>query len=1135
MFKFTFRQQVLTGFIISLIFVLFSAVTSYYSVKSMEEDAAWLNHTHEVIAKTESVNIQITKAESSMRGFLLTGRSSYLTPYNENIEGLPLVLADLRTLVDDNMLQSARADSLSTVVNKKLSIMARTLEENRLNGSEAGFKLLMTDQGKVVKDRIDQITREMILTEKNLLVKREDLSRKASERTINVVLGSALVIFCLILFLYTYIQRTFDQQKQTEAQIRKNNKQLSKLSSENKEKNWLLSGVAAVNEVLRGEQELEDLGNGVIATVCNVLQAPVGLFFLTDRHKQSLKRYGSYAYQPIPGSPDSYLMGEGYVGQVAREKAPKVLSSVPKGYIKISSGLGEADPAHLYFNPILFEGEVIAVLEIALNEPITEAGKLFLSTISESVAIAIKSIEARMTLRELFEQLQQQAEELETQQEELRTTNDELVYKSEQLQASEEELRVQQEELRQTNVELEEKARQLEEKNTSINDARQAMAIKADELAESNRYKSEFLANMSHELRTPLNSILILAKILNENKHQNLSAEQIKFAGVIHTAGTDLLNLINDILDLSKIESGKVELNIEPVDLHEIKYDMESLFTEVAKNKGIQFVTDVAENIPARIFTDLIRVEQIIKNLLSNALKFTPENGTILLDIQVETGGGVEKRVALSVKDSGIGIPEDKLKLIFEAFQQADGSTSRKYGGTGLGLSISKELAHLLGGEIHLESTPGVGSTFTLLLPQGEPAGLTSHVTTIKTSRDQVVSEPPAPAIQKKQDLILIVEDDKIFADVLKSYAVNKGFEVLIAYRGEEAFALALEKRPDAILLDIMLPEIDGWAVLKQLKADLRTREIPVHMMSASDDNESKARLEGAIEFLKKPIRAEQLDKILSYPTKQDTDFQLRSVLLVEDQEVQSMIVKEELVNKGIEVSQAFTGQQALELLETRSFDCMILDLHLPDISGFELLDQVKSQERFAQLPVVINTALDLNQEMMNRVAKYSEATVLKSSKSNSRLIDEVSLFINKLNKEEHLPVTARFEKVFEDKTILVTDDDMRNIFALSSALQDYNLNIVIANNGREALEKLERTEQIDLVLMDIMMPEMDGYEAMQAIRRRKEYEKLPIIALTAKAMKQDREKCLEAGANDFISKPVDIDKLLSMMRVWLS
>ena len=1135
MFKFTFRQQVLTGFIVSLIFVLFSAITSYYSVKSMEEDSTWLNHTHEVIAKTERVNMQVTKAESSMRGFLLTGRTSYLAPYTENIEGLPVLLSDLRTLVEDNALQAAHADSLNMFVNKKLSIMKGTLEENRLNGSEAGFKLLMTDQGKVIKDRIDQITKEMIRTERNLLVKRENLSTKASERTINIVLGSALVIFCLILFLYTYIQRTFDQQKQTEAQIRKNNKQLSKLSSENKEKNWLLSGVAAVNEVLRGEQELEELGNGVIAKVCHVLQSPVGLFFLTDKPKGLLKRYGGYAYRPVPGSPDSYMIGEGYVGQVAREKTPKLLSSIPKGYIKISSGLGNADPTHLYFNPILFEGEVIAVMEIALNEPITEAGKLFLSTISESVAIAIKSIEARMTLRELFEQLQQQAEELETQQEELRSTNDELVYKSEQLQASEEELRVQQEELRQTNAELEEKARQLEEKNISINEARQAMAIKADELAASSRYKSEFLANMSHELRTPLNSILILAKILNENKKQNLNPEQIKFAGVIHTAGTDLLNLINDILDLSKIESGKIDLNIEPVDLQEIKYDMESLFTEVANNKGIHFIANVSQSIPSRISTDLIRVEQIIKNLLSNAFKFTPKNGTISLDITTETRETGEKMVALSVKDSGIGIPEDKQKLIFEAFQQADGSTSRKYGGTGLGLSISKELAHLLGGEIRLQSTPGLGSTFTLYLPAVVTEGLTSPVTAIASHSAEVISAPQEAAVSQKNYMVLIVEDDEIFANVLKSYALNKGFDVVMTHRGDEAFGMALEKHPDTILLDVMLPGMDGWAILKQLKADPHTKDIPVHMMSSADENEGKARLEGAIEFLKKPINPKQLDGVLFNPDKPDNDFQLKAVLLVEDEELQSMVVKEELVNKGIEVAQAFTGKQALQLLESRSFDCMILDLHLPDISGFELLDQLKSQDRFAQLPVVINTAMDLNQEMMSRVAKYSEATVLKSTKSNSRLIDEVSLFINKLNKVEHLPAATNFDKVFENKTILVTDDDMRNIFALSSALHDYNLNIVIANNGREALEKLESYKQIDLVLMDIMMPEMDGYEAMQVIRSRKEYEKLPIIALTAKAMKQDREKCLEAGANDFISKPVDVDKLLSMMRVWLS
>ena len=1146
MFKFSFKQQVITGFVVSLIFVMVSAISTYLSIKSAEEDAAWENHTQDVINHATLINLQLTNAESSMRGFLITEKPSYIQPYNVSIDLVSPNLRELKSIVADNPSQIKNVDSLEHYVNKKLNIMKETLAAHQSGNREAALALVRTNKGESYMDDVDRLCDQIIQAENDLLVQREKATKKSGERVIIIVLGSALINFCLFLLLFYYIKRTFEEQKNKEIEISNSNIRLGILSEENKQKNRLLSGLAAINEVMRGEHELEELSTRVIKEICSFLAVPVGVFFLADKKNQLLKQSGSYAYQQK--QPKEYYFGEGMVGQAALEMQTKLITTVGEEDLRIRTALVQMPPKYIYLCPVVFEGKTIAVIELGLNAAPDEATIAYLETIEESIAVAINSTNARIRLQLLFEHTQQQAEELESQQEELRTTNEELMYKTDQLQASEEELRVQQEELRQSNAEL-------EEKNLSINEANEAISLKAEELASTNQYKSEFLANMSHELRTPLNSILILARILKDNKPDNLNEEQVKYAGVIHSAGSDLLTLINDILDLSKIESGKIDLQIETVRPAEIKQDMESLFSEIARSKKIAFDVQLANDLPEKLLTDLSRIEQIIKNLLSNAFKFTPEQGEITLGISRAKAAQTfftdklkeaSDIIAIEVKDSGIGIPEEKQKLIFEAFQQADGSTSRKYGGTGLGLSISKELAHILGGEIHVESSTATGSIFTLFIPAAfhQPVEVAEKRKEIPLVMPTTRKEADLPA-DKNGKVLLIVEDDVVFAEVLKDYALEKGFQPLLAHQGDHALEMAMEKLPDAIILDIMLPVMDGWAVLKKLKTNVRTQHIPVHMMSAGDERKDRAQHEGAISFLKKPIAKEQLDDTFDSILGQHYTYNFKTVLLIEDQELQSKLVKEELVSKDIEVEQAFSGAQAMELLQTRTFDCIILDLNLPDISGFDLLDKIKAQPAFANIPVVINTAMELDQEKMSHIMKHSEAMVLKSMKSNNRLIDEVSLFMNKLKKEDRtvspqLKSTNNnhaltVEKAFQDKTVLIADDDMRNIFALSSALQDYNLNIVVASNGREAIEKLENSTTIDLVLMDIMMPEMDGYEAMRAIRLNKEFVKLPIIALTAKAMKNDREKCIAAGANDYISKPVEIDKLLSMMRVWLS
>lgn len=1123
----------------------------------MDEDSDWENHTYDVIDKAQELELTLLNSETGLRGFILSQRPEYITPYHDNVNKIIPAVKTLRSMTRDNAKQQLRLDSIEYYAKLKIANMQLVLSTNAAKGQAAAIEKILSDKGKIYKDNLLRLNNSLMSTENKLLTIRTETRENSAQQSMIIVIISALIIFGLVLYLFSLIKRTFDEQKLTEITIRENNEELKKLSAENNQKNWLLSGTSSLNEAMRGEQEIDELSTNVITQLCNYLNAPIGALYLLDTKSHSLQLSGGYAFQEKKGKIGSINLGEGLVGQAALEKRPKQLNNVPADYLTITSGLGNTTPNTVFVLPVLFEENTIAVIELGLSVPPNEVTLLFLETITEGVGVGINSAIARAQLKELFMQTQQQTEELESQQEELRTTNEELLQKSEELQASEEELRVQQEELRHTNAELEEKASQLEERNISVNEAREAMSLKAEELEVSSRYKSEFLANMSHELRTPLNSILILARILKENRPDNLNEEQLKYAGVIHNAGNDLLSLINDILDLSKIESGKVDLDIEPVRPQEIRQNMEALFIEIAKSKKITFTASLGQGLPENFDTDLSRIEQIVKNLLSNAFKFTPEHGTI--DLEISTAGKDQKYhseqlqqtsqqiLSFRVKDSGIGIPEDKQKLIFEAFKQADGTTSRKYGGTGLGLSISKELANILGGEIQVESRPDAGSCFTLYVPAFYQESEENTLHEIMQHQPEIIPLIPEPVLvpvnKNRKQTLLIVEDDLIFADVLKDYAIEKGFEPILAHNGEVGLEMAISKLPDAIILDIMLPVMDGWSILKQLKANPLTKHIQVHIMSASDVKGEKALSEGAIGFLRKPIEKDDLEQAFSILNSGYMAYNFQTVLIIEDHELQSHMVKEQLVEKGIEVAQAFTGQEAMAMLNERSFDCIILDLNLPDISGFDLLDQIKTQDKFIHVPVIINTAMELGQDKIAHIMKYSEAMVLKSNKSNDRLIDEVSLFMNKLKKQENnsdLPArktktVSTIEKVLKDKTILITDDDMRNIFALSSALQVYEINIVIANNGREAIEKLDQVKNIDLVLMDIMMPEMDGYEAMKIIRQHKEFKKLPIIALTAKAMKNDREKCIEAGANDYIAKPVDIDQLLSMLRVWLS
>ncbi|MEJ7693451.1 response regulator, partial [Daejeonella sp.] len=1105
--KFTFQQQVIAGFAVCLALVFALAIGSYLSIRKLQADAGWVNHTYEVIGQAEKIENYIITCESGVRGYVASGDIDNLATFQDTKGKIIPSIIQLRNIVFDNSVK-VHLDSLQKYTERRIDRM-ETIVEARERSFEEAQLIIKGGTGEMLMNKIRSTIKDIVERENVLLAEREATSTRSVNQTILINVIGCILILGLVLLLLNFIRRSFREQKIIEERIRVANKHLEQLSVENQNNNWLLTGLAAMDETIRGELEMGELSGKIISQIAVYIEAHVAAIYIADELGENFHLTGSYAFQFREGNNNIIKLGDGLLGQAALDKKTIIFEDVPEDYVKICSGLGEVTPHTILVQPFLFEDSVKGVIEFGMVTELSPIKMEFIKMALDSIAVAVNSAQSRAKLKDLFEETHQQAEELEVQQEELRSTNEDLVQKTEMLQASEEELRVQQEELRQINAELEEKAEMLEERNKAVDQAREAIGLKAEELERTSKYKSEFLANMSHELRTPLNSILILARILKENKNANLTEDQIKYAGVIHNAGSDLLTLINDILDLSKIEAGKIDLTIEEVSIADVMQDIQLLFSEVAGNKKIIYEVNVDPDVPEKIISDRMRLEQILKNLLSNAFKFTPQNGSVEVSIglvkadkelsnEKMSNADVGSIISFEVKDSGIGIPQDKQKAIFEAFQQADGSTSRKFGGTGLGLSISRELTNILGGEIQIISKPGEGSSFTLYLPiefQGQDIPHEENEE-VKLSPPKASKTTDWPASQK-EPVMLIIEDDQNFAEVLKDYALERGFAPIMAFQGDTGLKMAQDHLPDAIVLDIMLPVMDGWTVLKSLKADPVTKDIPVHMMSAGDQSLMKAKRAGAIGFLKKPVEKEKLDEAFDMLLN-NRSIKLTKVLIIEDHEIQSENLTSQLTDHQIKVKQAFNGEQALQELEADSdFDCIILDIHLPDISGLELLDKIKSESKWADIPVIINTAMELDRESMDRVLRHTHAMVLKSNKSNDRLLDEVNLFMNKLRSPQHsLPFTdvkpenkasknnaVTTEKALVNRSVLIVDDDMRNIFALSTALQTYEMNIEIANNGLEALKKLDEMPDTDLVLMDIMMPEMDGYEAMQEIR----------------------------------------------------
>ena len=913
----------------------------------------------------------------------------------------------------------------------------------------------------------------------------------------------------------------------------------------NTEQDWLKTNLARFTNMLQGQRDLATVGRMMLSELAPLVEAQRGVVYQveTEGTSQGLKLLAAYADDADGGYAERLQLGEGLIGQSARDARRMFIVEIPPNVIPIRSGLFKAPPRHVIVLPVLFEGHVKAVIELASLGEFTTLQLSFLEQLTMSIGIVLNSIEATMQTEGLLKQSQQLATELQTQQRELQQTNEQLEQKAQQLADR--------------NVEV-------EAKNQEIEQARRAVEEKATELALTSKYKSEFLANMSHELRTPLNSILILGQQLTENPDGNLSNKQVEFARTIHGAGTDLLNLISDILDLSKIESGTVSVEAEEVYFSNLLEMMARPFRHEAENRRLQFEVAISPNLDRSIITDSKRLQQVLKNLLSNAFKFTAEGGVRLAVATAASGWNADHPilrhspsvVSFEVSDTGIGIPPEKQRIIFEAFQQADAGTSRKYGGTGLGLAISRELANLLGGEIQLRSTPGKGSSFTLYLPlaylgsatqkpasgaaaDGSRFGALTQVVSMRTpdrQLEQLLDD--RNELNPGDNIALIVEDDAHYARIMQAAAKERGFKVLVAQRGAEALELARGHLPTAISLDIFLPDMLGWTVLSQLKQDPATRHIPVQIVTMDEDrNHGLAR--GAFAFLHKPTTPEGLEsafaRIKDYATPRR-----KRLLLVEDDEAERKGVSELLGSSDVDIVWADTGAAALERLREEPADCVVLDLKLPDMSGFQVLESIRDDVALCDIPVVVFTGRELSADEDAKLLTMARSVVVKGVESPERLLDETSLFLHRVvadlppAKQRMLQRLHGSDDDLLKRTVLLVDDDTRNIFALSSVLERRGMEVLTATTGSEALGVLNARSDVAIVLMDIMMPGMDGYETIHAIRAKAEYRRLPILALTAKAMKGDREKCLEAGASDYLAKPVNIEQLLSALRMWL-
>ncbi len=1104
----------------------------------------WVQHTDRVLNNaSESLKLSIDQ-ETGFRGYLLSGDVRFLQPYEVAKPRIRAEMQTLNELVADNPLQVERLRSIAALQDEWTAFAQGAIAAKRDGGNF--LDPVRDGRGKQLTDAIRDEYGAFIAMEQRL---REERNNAASNTAITTI--ALFLLFTLIFSggLAIFGRRELLRLTGTYGAILKKQEEHNERMQAQA---WLRNGQNQMAERLIGQQALPVLGRNTLEFLASHLDAAVGALYVREEHG-NLRRVATYGFsREHENAEQSFYSAEGMVGRVAHDQRLLILDNLPGDYLKVSSGLGEGKPLVVALLPVSNDGDINGVVELGFLRPLNERDSEFLEQIAPSVGASMEAARYRHRLQEILAETQQLNEELQVQQEELKTANEELEEQSRALKESQAHLETQQAELEQSNEQLSMQRDALDDRNTALREAQQQLEERAEELQRASRYKSEFLANMSHELRTPLNSSLILAKLLADNPKGNLDAEQVKFADSIYSAGNDLLNLINDILDISKVEAGKLDLRPENTNVVRLAQSLETTFQPVAGEKQLAFNVDIADDLPRSLYTDRLRVEQILKNLLSNAFKFT-EQGQVSLSVS-----RVEEGVSFAVRDSGIGIAKEQQEYIFEAFRQADGTTNRRFGGTGLGLSISRDLATLLGGWISVSSTPGEGSVFTLVLPLTFSPGEEDLLLPAGESAPVVPSVAPAVAVPAQSEVarnvptfpddrgmsvlggrcVLVIEDEPQFAHILYDLAHELDYRCLVAHSAEDGLELATSHHPDAILLDMRLPDGSGLSVLQRLKENPGTRHIPVHVISVEDMAEAALHM-GAVGYALKPATRDQLKGVFGKLEARLTQ-KMRRVLVVEDDKLQRDSIARLIGDDDIEIVAVEFGEQALEQLRHHIFDCMIIDLKLPDMQGDELLARMGSEEIRSFPPVIVYTGRNLTRAEEAELLKYSRSIIIKGARSPERLLDEVTLFLHMVESElsserQHMLKTARSrDRVFEGRRLLLVDDDVRNIFALTSALEHKGAQVEVARNGREAIEKLEAVGDIDLVLMDVMMPEMDGYEATRRIRENPRWRKLPIIAVTAKAMKDDQDLCMKAGANDYLAKPIDLDRLFSLVRVWL-
>ncbi len=1191
---------------IGLLVVLFVAcsVITLQSISRQNESWHWSRHTYEVRAKLDDVVESLQESQIAARGYLLGQHPDDLIAFDQASRELEQNLASVRKLTADNPLQQTRLDHLE-------QLSAQWRKEASQYGIEPMQAIKATDPVEAAQEHVRvqhgylehrsvlmtdllALIKQMDDTELGLLDQRE-AAQRADVTEVRVVTWITMlmsVLFGVLVIVMTFrlitrpIRRMTDlmtrladhdhsveirelERRDEIGEIARALQVFKQMAIETSAQTWVKSHVSQIAGELQTVNSPREFAERLTSTLVPLLRGGVGVFYAADDGGNTLQLLGSYGYQQRRHLSTEYALGEGLVGQCAVERKPITLQGVPDDYVRIHSGTGEAAPSTVTVCPLLLRDKLLGVLELASFQHLSEPEQKLLDELLPIASLSLENIGRALRTQDLLQRTSEQADELRAsedilrrQQQDLQVTNEELNAKTQELQeqsqrllASEEELRVQTEELQASNEELRQKTDTLNQQKHMLEILQRETHEKAEELARASQYKSEFLANMSHELRTPLNSLLILSRSLAENREGNLDSEQIESARIIHDSGSNLLRLINDILDLSKVEAGKMELLLGEVPLADLERTLRRTFTHVAQEKQLDFRIDIEPGLPAALYTDGAKLEQVANNLIGNAFKFTHQ-GSVTVRIGRPSAVDVlpaslqgQPAIAIAVSDSGIGIPTEKLQGIFHAFEQVDASTSRQYGGTGLGLTISKRIAELLGGDILLHSEVGHGSTFTVLLPERAP-GASESTTSPRpqaepsTARAALTSallpdtiEDDRETIAAGDTIILIIEDDPVFARILADMVHRKGYRVLAAADGESGLQLATHFRPTGILLDVMLPGMDGWTVIERLKENVGTRHIPVHFISAVDEA-SRGRELGAVGFLTKPVSREAIgtafDRLLHF-----AEGHTRHLLLVDDDADARAALRKLLRHDDVTIDDAGSAEEALQRMGNTHYDCIVLDLGLPGMSGMEFLEHLAATGQIP--PVVVYSGRELSREESLRLRQYTDSIVIKGARSPERLMDEVSLFLHSIRdgrpaipaaSTAAAPAPAGGE--LRDRKVLLVDDDMRNLFALSKVLRSWGMNVAMAQDGQKALKTLADQDGIEVVLMDIMMPVMDGYDTIREVRAQPRFAKLPIIALTAKAMRGDREKCLEAGANDYLSKPIDIDKLSSMLRVWL-